>query len=161
MLKTPNYEITFAEIPDEITLCINVSGCPIHCKECHSKFLWEDVGEELTGEYVENLIEHNKGISCVCFMGGDADTSQIKYLAAAVNYVDNSLKVAWYSGRSLKTVKKELKDSIHLFDYVKVGPYKEKYGPLNNPKTNQHLYSIEYKNGKFRWIDITNKFWKK
>ena len=73
MLKYTDTEIVFREIPDEITLAINISGCPIHCPDCHSKELWQDIGEELTEEKLCSLIEENKGITCVCFMGGEND----------------------------------------------------------------------------------------
>ena len=43
-LKYVNTEVVFQEVPDEISLAINISGCPIHCPDCHSKFLWENVG---------------------------------------------------------------------------------------------------------------------
>ena len=36
MLKYSNYEITFAEVPDEISLCINLTNCPHKCIGCHS-----------------------------------------------------------------------------------------------------------------------------
>ena len=39
MLKYVDSQITFREIPDEITLCINISNCPFRCKGCHSKEL--------------------------------------------------------------------------------------------------------------------------
>ena len=42
--------ITFSEVPDEISLCINISNCPIKCPDCHSKFLWENIGKEITDE---------------------------------------------------------------------------------------------------------------
>ena len=29
MLKYLNAPVTFAEVPDEITLCINITGCPL------------------------------------------------------------------------------------------------------------------------------------
>ena len=56
MLKYLNAPVTFAEIPDEITLCINITGCTLHCKGCHSPFLWEDAGEFLTIEMLDYLI---------------------------------------------------------------------------------------------------------
>jgi len=42
------------------------------------------------------------------------------------------------------------------FDYIKIGPYIEEKGPLNNPNTNQRLYEKVGNNHK----DITYKFWK-
>ena len=47
MLKYVNTAITFAEFPDEISLLINISNCPCHCKGCHSAYLAEDIGEPL------------------------------------------------------------------------------------------------------------------
>ena len=35
MLKYVNTGIVFQEIPDEVTLAINISGCPCHCPGCH------------------------------------------------------------------------------------------------------------------------------
>ncbi len=47
MLKYVDTAIVFSEIPGEITLAINISGCPNHCQGCHSKYLWKDYGEIL------------------------------------------------------------------------------------------------------------------
>ena len=48
MLKYVDVMETFAEVPDEITLAINLSNCPHRCKGCHSEYLQKDIGEELT-----------------------------------------------------------------------------------------------------------------
>jgi hypothetical protein len=48
-------------------------------------------------------------------------------------------------------------DFYEVFDYIKVGEYKEEYGPLNKETTNQRLYEITSNNV----IDITSKFWNK
>ena len=57
-----------------------------------------------------------------------------------------------YSGRQ------ELSKDIELsnFDFIKLGPYKEEFGPLNSKTTNQRFYKV---NGK-ELIDITSRFWK-
>ena len=47
MVKYVNTEVVFEEIPDEITLAINVSNCPNQCPGCHSPYLREDIGEDL------------------------------------------------------------------------------------------------------------------
>ena len=36
MLKYVNTAVVFQEIPDEVTLAINISGCPCRCPGCHS-----------------------------------------------------------------------------------------------------------------------------
>ena len=48
--------VVFAEIPDEITLAINISNCPGSCPGCHSPYLQQDTGEELTAEKLSALI---------------------------------------------------------------------------------------------------------
>ena len=84
MLKYVDTLVTFSEIPDEITLCINISNCPCHCKGCHSSYLAEDIGEELNISTLRELINNNKGITCVSFMGGDSEPSIINILASLV-----------------------------------------------------------------------------
>lgn len=152
MLKYLNTQVTFAEVPDEITLCINITGCKNGCKNCHSSYLAQDIGTELTFNEVRKLIKKNSGISCIALMGGDAEPDKINTLASFIINHYGSIKVAWYSGRQ------ELNSNIDLcnFDYIKLGPYKEEFGPLNSRTTNQRFYKV---NGK-ELVDITNKFWK-
>lgn len=151
MLKYVDAKVVFAEVPDEVTLAINISNCPCQCKGCHSSYLAQDIGTELTFNEVRKLIKKNSGISCIALMGGDAEPDKINTLAS---FVTNhyQLKVAWYSGRQ------ELSNHIDLynFDYIKLGPYKEEFGPLNSRTTNQRFYKVS--DGKL--INITSKFWK-
>ena len=151
MLKYVDTKVTFSEVPDEISLCINISNCPCHCKNCHSSYLAQDIGTELTFNEVRKLIKKNSGISCIAFMGGDSEPKRIDALAS---FVTNhyQLKVAWYSGRQ------ELSKEIDLqnFDFIKLGSYKEEFGPLNSRTTNQRFYKVS--NGEL--INITSKFWK-
>lgn len=152
MLKYVDAKVVFAEIPDEITLAINISNCPCHCVNCHSSYLANDIGEPLDLEHLCNLIDHNKGISCVCIMGGDANPSEVDDIAQDIKEYYPELKVAWYSGRQ------ELSKDINLenFDYIKLGPYIEEFGSLNSKTTNQRFYKVKGK----ELVDITNKFWK-
>ena len=88
----------FQEVPNEVTLALNISGCPNRCKGCHSPHLWEDTGEELTTDLLDGLLErYGVGITCVCFMGGDQDPAYVAELAAFVHA--RGYKTAWYSGR--------------------------------------------------------------
>ncbi len=152
MLKYVDTKVVFAEIPDEITLAINISGCPCNCKGCHSSYLAEDIGEPLDLQHLTNLIDSNKGITCVGLMGGDANPSEVDDIAQDIKEYYPELKVGWYSGRQ------ELSKDIELsnFDFIKLGPYKEEFGPLNSKTTNQRFYKV---NGK-ELIDITSRFWK-
>lgn len=151
MLKYAAYGIVFSEIPDEISLSIDISNCPFRCKGCHSPFLWKDEGIELTNRELFSLLTSNQGISCVLFAGGDSDPAEVNRLAQLIKH-SSFIKVAWYSGNT------ELPKEINLsnFDYIKLGPYIEELGGLKNPNTNQRLYKID--NNKL--IDITQTFWK-
>lgn len=157
MLKYTDAQVTFAEVPDEITLCINISNCPCHCEGCHSAYLAEDIGYNLGLSELRRLLILNKGITCVSFMGGDSEPSMINKLAKWVKEESYTIKVAWYSGRQ------ELSKYIDLnnFDYIKLGPYIKEYGPLNYNTTNQKFYSIVHTStGKSIMYDNTWKFWK-
>ena len=152
MLKYVDTLVSFSEVPDEITLCINITGCKIGCKNCHSPYLAEDIGNILNLQALTSLIDSNSGITCVCIMGGDANPSKVDDIAQDIKEYYPKLKVAWYSGRQ------ELSKDINLnnFDFIKLGPYIEELGPLNSKTTNQRFYKIE--NNKL--IDITYKFQK-
>ena len=135
MLKFANHDVVFQEVPDQITLAINISNCPNHCPGCHSKYLWKDVGDELNKNALERLISKNDGITWVCFMGGDQAPAEVSQLASFVKQKYPKLKVGWYSG------KEEISPAIDIrsFDYVKTGRYDEKCGPLSSPTTNQRM----------------------
>ena len=154
MLHYINTDVVFQEFPDEVTLAINVSGCPCRCPGCHSKFLWADRGEDLTDETLSALIHETKGtITCVGFMGGDGDPAEVDRLAQHVLSHHPHLKIGWYTGR---TAISPLIDQQH-FDYIKVGPYLRHLGGLDSPRTNQRMYR-RCTDGSFE--DITSRFWK-
>ena len=148
MLKYLNTEVTFSEIPDEITLCINITGCKNACEGCHSPYLAKDIGTILNSGELFLLIQNNKGITCVCFMGGDSNPEQIDMLSSDVKRW--GFKTAWYSGK--QKLPKELR--IKNFDYIKVGPYIPELGGLDKETTNQIMYKVD--NGNL--IDITYRF---
>ena len=149
MIKYVNTMVTFSEVPDEISLCIEISNCQCHCIGCHSSYLAEDIGEKLTLDKIYDLIDNNEGITCICFMAGDSSPKEIDMFARCIKDLYD-IKVAWYSG------KQELSKDINLqwFEYIKLGPYIEELGPLNSKKTNQRFYKVS--NNKL--IDITYKF---
>lgn len=150
--------MVFQEIPDEVTLSINISNCPCHCLGCHSQYLWEDIGEPLNAMSLDVMLkDYGQDITCVAFMGGDATPEKVDSLAGWMRSAYPELKTAWYSGRAV------LSDKIHLrnFDYIKLGPYIEAKGPLNKSTTNQILYRVNPKADNGIGENITNKFWKK
>ena len=150
-MKFHNFDIVFQEIPDEVTLAVNITNCPNHCEQCHSPHLQTDTGELLSTDAIDCLLDrYGELITCFCFMGGDADIPELERLAQHIcdHY---ELKIGWYSGRTFMPPHPE------LFDYVKLGPYRPERGSLKSPNTNQRLYRRDDE----EWVDITDRFWKK
>ncbi len=166
MLKYYNYDIVCQEIPDEVTLAINITGCPVRCPGCHSTWLWEDTGEVLcsrTGNSdsegfkeassakngkaelmdfsgLEAVVEkYAPCITCVCFMGGDGCPEDVAACSRRVHERWPGLKTGWYSGRQSLATDIDPKD----FNYIKLGPYIASLGGLRSPRTNQKLYRVE------------------
>ena len=139
MLKCYSYDIVCQEIPDEITLAVNISCCPNRCPGCHSPWLWEDEGEVMTDEMISCLIDrYSAAITCFCFMGGDSEPFEIERIARFVKARYPHLKTAWYSG------KENIPENFDLasMDFIKLGPYISELGGLKSPTTNQILYKI-------------------
>ena len=139
MLKCYSYDIVCQEIPDEISLAVNISCCPNRCPGCHSPWLWEDKGEDMTEELLTAIIgRYASAITCFCFMGGDADPAEVERLARWIRSRYPGLKTAWYSG------KESLPEDFDLstMDFVKTGPFIEALGGLKSPDTNQALYKV-------------------
>ena len=155
-MKYVDVKEVFAEIPDEITLAISISGCPIQCKGCHSQYLWQDAGQELTTEVLSALLREHLGVSCVCLMGGDQDPGEVNRLLQHLKE-NHQVHTAWYSGRV------ELSSEVNArwLDYVKIGPWMAEKGPLTSPTTNQRLYQVMHDGESDTLVDITSRFWKK
>lgn len=162
-MKFVNTGVVFQEVPDEVTLSVNISNCPCHCMGCHSEYLWDDIGEPLNAMSMGVMLkDYADDITCVCLMGGDAETEEVNALAAWIRKTYPKLKIGWYSGR--KELNKDIK--LRNFDYIKLGPYVESMGPINKPTTNQRMYQVvptkeEGKPTTYTLNDITSKFWKK
>ncbi len=154
MLKYIDTAVVFQELPDEVTLAVNLSGCPCRCPGCHSKHLWGDGGQPLDDEAIEHLLDTcHQHISCISLMGGDSAPAEVDRLVAGIRQRHPRLKTAWWSGRSLLSPLV----NINNFDYVKLGPYLAHLGPLNSPSTNQRLYRVE----RGTLVDITQRLRKK
>lgn len=172
MLKFASTQIGFQEFPGEITLLINITNCPCHCEGCHSPYLAEDKGENLTYEKLHEMYARNHGaITCIGIMGGDCSHDDVEKLARFINDLNllqstgPMVKVGWYSGRdNVDDIDKS------YFDYMKTGHYDRKAGPLNSPTTNQKMIRQTRKFVTSGWDhrfeitdsqDITWMFWEK
>jgi anaerobic ribonucleoside-triphosphate reductase activating protein len=139
MLKCYSYDIVCQEIPDEITLAVNISCCPNRCPGCHSPWLWEDEGEPMTDDMICTLIgRYSSAITCFCFMGGDSEPEEIERISGLIKEKFPHIKTAWYSGR----VEIPAGFDLGILDFIKLGPYIAELGGLKSPKTNQVLYKI-------------------
>lgn len=140
-------EVVLEEIPGKVTLAVEISNCQGSCIGCHSPFLRTDIGDELSFEVVKMLIDSNFGINCLLFLGEGNDQEALLSLARQIKQAYHNMELAVYSGRP------EVEEEYYeIFDYVKIGPYIEEFGPLNSPTTNQKLFH--------KREDITYKFWR-
>jgi anaerobic ribonucleoside-triphosphate reductase activating protein len=141
MLRFQSYDIVFQEVPNEVTLAINLANCPNGCKGCHSPHLQLDSGNLLDDSAIDTLLaEYGGAVTCICFMGGDADPHEVDRLARYVRVMSSGrLKTAWYSGKSRFP---EI-CSLSSFNYLKLGPYVEQLGGLQSPTTNQRFYRVD------------------
>ena len=164
-LKYLGYSIVLEEVPDEISLAINISGCPHKCEGCHSKYLWKDDGEILEDNLDKLLDKYGDYITCVCFMGGDQDLIQLWYCCKKVK--ERGLKVCIYTGYDTMLPFAHLSFFSNSYmdngfvDYIKTGRYHKYFGGLNNKSTNQRMYRILDKDNMIdglRFKDITYRF---
>ena len=150
-LKYLGYAIVCEEVPDEISIAFNISGCDRKCNGCHSKYLWKYEGNYLKDDYDNLLTKYKDLITCVCFLGGDQNIEELCELCHIAKSIN--LKTCIYSGEeSDQLFSKMINDN--LIDYLKIGKYKSDLGGLNVIGTNQKMYKIENKTLK----DITYKF---
>lgn len=137
-LKYCGYTVVMQEVPNEISLAINISDCPYKCKGCHSMYLWEYVGNYLIDEIDELLEKYNNLISCVCFMGGDQNQDEL--LSCLQKVKERNLKTCLYTGNdNIDSISKEI---IRNLDYIKIGRYIEELGGLSCETTNQKMFDL-------------------
>jgi anaerobic ribonucleoside-triphosphate reductase activating protein len=135
-MRYVSQQVTFQEIPDEISLSFLISGCPLRCKGCHSADSWNpNTGNLLNLEVLESFISKYRAvITCVLFLGGEWDRNLPALLQFATA---QGLKTALYTG--LEDVTADLKS--HL-TYLKTGSWNPALGGLKSPHTNQKLMNL-------------------
>ena len=153
-LKYIGYAVTFQEVPDEVSLVINISGCPYHCEGCHSDYLWEYEGDYLLDDLSTLLKRYSPYITCVCFMGGDQNYRDLQVACDMVRR--QRLKVCIYSGQKFSSHNRDYLEQLAP-DYYKLGNYDKHLGGLDSPRTNQRFYKRS-EDGTYQ--DITPVFWR-
>ena len=143
-----------AEVPNERSLCIYITGCLNHCDDCHYPELRYANYGELLSENIHKLIElYFRQITCVCFLGEGMSTKTEK--DELVKYVDyahaRGLKACLYSGRNIN-----VEAWMKSFDYIKLGAFDVQRGALGEKTTNQVM--LRKTGGEYQ--SITAEFWK-
>lgn len=153
-LKYLGYTIAFQEVPDEVSLVLNITNCPHRCKGCHSPELQQDIGRSVLADLPVLLNQYKDMITCVCFMGeGNSEKELIDALKLVIAF-NNELATCVYTGRDEKW-----QDFYKYVDYIKCGAYNAELGGLDCVTTNQKFYKIwKYGSETFTKEDITYKF---
>lgn len=154
MLHYVEFGLSHMEVPGEAALCIYISGCPNRCVNCHYQELQQVDAGELLATYFEQILDlYHDYTTCVCFMGeGDgSEESRTEMLSYVKECGKHDYKTCLYSGRD--TI---IEDWMKQFDYVKVGSYREEFGPLTSETTNQRMWKRISDN---EFEDITFRFW--
>lgn len=153
ILKYIGYDITFQEVPGEISLVVDVSGCPLSCPGCHTPYLQQDIGRPLLEDLREIVLKYVGHITCVCFMGGDQNPDELVDAIDICRY--EGLKTCLYTGK--ESVRWDI---LPKLNYLKLGPYVEERGGLSSPTTNQRFYKIEGTPQDYTMDEITDLFQK-
>jgi len=153
MLRYVDVHLSTLEVPDEISLCIYISGCLNRCMDCHSPELQRtDYGGPLS-ENISDLVElYLTQITCLCFLGEGRNSQEernelIKYSDYAHK---KGLRTCLYPGRDTY-----IEEWMKTFDYIKTGAFDIKRGGLTEKSTNQLMFQKSGGN----YINITSKFW--
>lgn len=160
-LKYFDVAVTFSEFPDEIALCVNISGCPCHCDNCSEPWLRPWVGTILTNEEIDKLIKEHPDITVFGLMGGDSNYEDCVRITNYIHEKHPGLKVGIYSGRDWLDL-----ELAKVIDIYKVGRWVQPdmdhpetwkdhtWGPLVWPVSNQ-LYFVKVGN---KLVNMTHRF---
>lgn len=135
-----NIDVVLQEVPGEISICFNITGCNLRCKGCHSPFLWKiDNGEELTSKvYLETLSKYKNFATCVLFMGGEWHQEElIKNLRIAKK---SGYKTCLYTGLDINDISPKI---LKQLTWLKYGQWKEQFGGLDSDTSNQKFIEIK------------------
>ena len=152
MIKYTDYQITFAEVPDEVSLTFSISNCPGRCEGCHSPELREDIGSDLLSDLPDIIKKYKGMVTCVTLLGEGNDLSALRKALDMIH--ESGLKSCVYYGRD------EYSNDMPYSNYIKIGHYDYKRGGLNNPNTNQKFFKASInKEGDLHLESLTYKFW--
>jgi anaerobic ribonucleoside-triphosphate reductase activating protein len=132
-----SFQIVTQEVPGEISVSFNITGCPHRCQGCHSPFLWKkNKGSHLsTKVYTHILLSYRALATCVLFMGGEWEAPNLyKKLKQAREL---GYKTCLYTGAY--QVDRSLYEQL---DFIKTGPWEKDKGGLESLQTNQQFIEV-------------------
>ena len=134
-----------------------VSGCPIHCAECHNKQWWDiKSGEKQT---VDSVFSHlNSDQFDISILGGEPLMQYEPILNLCKMIKENTDKTIWlWSGYTLEWIKLHYPEILSYIDVLVDGPFVSKLSLPNlqwRGSTNQRIWKVKNVNEIF---DITEK----
>lgn len=133
-----------------IRACIWVQGCPIHCSECSTPWMWpSDGGIEIDVDEIISQILKLTNIEGITFSGGEPFL-QAKQLAKIGHILkkERNFSVITYSGYYLDQIKnaknKDYDDLLSVTDILIDGPYMKEL-PTSMPligSSNQNMHFL-------------------
>lgn len=149
-------DITFQEVPNEVSITLPILGCPRNCRGCS----WSSINLDPSlctldlGEFFAYVDRYRDYATCITVMGGEWDIVFITEILTKIKTNYPNLRLALYSGKYI------LDDHLYcrviqLLDYLKEGGYVEELGPLSSKTTNQRFYDLRDKDNI---LNITNLF---
>lgn len=158
LLKYANYDIVFQEVPNEVSLALNITGCTHHCDGCHSEYLSNDIGNYVDDDLPMLLKKYKGMITCVCFMGGDQCIQNLNQWLKRIKE-DYHLKTCVYSGAENESI---FANSFKYLDYLKIGPFQKEKGGLDSENTNQVFWKVDFIDENYtRFSNFNYKFQEK
>lgn len=133
-MRIINHFTSFQEVPDNLSLCFSVFGCPHKCKNCSWAGEKEFMNLSITD--IEEILDKYKDyVSCICFLGGEwePDFEEILDLCNKKN-----LLTCLYTGAD----KFENQEILSKLTFIKVGHYDESLGGLQSKTTNQRFIDL-------------------
>lgn len=134
--------VSFREHPHYLNLTLFIDGCPRACKGCSWKGVKKDSHVFDCASFSELLSNYLNKVECVVFLGGDwLGTKLLPFLD--IVHSQGFVSCLYSGADSLSELNFQVLKNL---DWVKIGSWKEEFGPLTSPTTNQRFYKLE--NGK-------------
>lgn len=108
-----------------------VSGCPIHCPDCHNKNLW-DIKSGIEKDVEEVFDELCKDGCNISILGGEPMMQYPAIVELCRMIKSKTNKTIWiWSGYTIEYIKEMYPEILNLVDVLVDGPYKKEFANNN------------------------------